>query len=181
MLEPPGERAAHEFRSKLREATAEQHRRLDDRIGAIDLSTVRGRTAFQRIHEIANGRVLAACGGQAAEATGYLTRSTGEASGTTAGTTASEDHLHPDAVAYVMLGSQLGLAFIRKALPDAHRTGVLQSEPDIASWRGFLARIAANPPQGDLHDRILTDSTRVFDIFLAAADQTLSAHEFQTE
>ena len=170
-----------DFRSQLREATAERHKRLDARMGAIDLSTPAGRSEFQRVHDLANARVLAACGGSAAEATDYLARSTGRNSAAEV----EEQHapgeaIHPDAVAYVMLGSQLGLAYLRKSLDASHRTGVFQAEPDLQSWKSFLARIAANPPVGDRRERILNDSARGFDIFLSVADQTLSSHDQET-
>ncbi|WP_375688282.1 hypothetical protein [Pseudooceanicola sp. LIPI14-2-Ac024] len=177
-----GEEVTTDFRSQLRDVTAERHRILDGRMGGIDLSTPCGRATFQEIHDIANARVLAACDGQAAEATDYVRRAAPVTRGAGSDRPAPADRpIHPDAVAYVMLGSQLGLAFLRKSVPEALRTGILAREPEIAAWRSFLARIVATPPEGELRDRILADSTRVFDIFLDATDQILSAHHLRTE
>ncbi|WP_146178855.1 biliverdin-producing heme oxygenase [Allosediminivita pacifica] len=150
-------------------------------MGAIDLSTPGGRSEFQRIHDRANARVLAACRGNAAEATDYLARATDQdAAAHLEEQYAPDDIIHPDAVAYVILGSQLGLAYLRKSLHVSDRTGVFQAEPDLRSWKSFLARIAADPPEGDQRERILNDSARVFDIFLSVADPALPSHDQET-
>ena len=158
----------------MRHSTADRHRRLDDLIGQIDLSSIRGRAAFDRIHLDANRKVWAACRGNAAEATAYLTAHMAE---TDPRETVSESvaPLHPDAVAYVLLGSQLGLASIRKSLPASQLDGVLEREPDIEAWRKFLSRLERCSPPDEQVERIVDDSGRVFDIFLASTQETLSS------
>ena len=89
----------------------------------------------------------------------------------------SGEFLDPDAVAYVALGSQLGLTVLRRDLPPEDRTGIFGSEPDVAAWKAFAARIADLSSETPAARRTISDARRAFAAFRAAA---LNYLNFQT-
>lgn len=164
--------AAPNLRVLLRERTRAAHERLDALIATLDLQAAEGRDGFSRLQYRGLLRLGRACGWRAAEATGTLRRSTemlapryeAEAVGNPA-----DPALRPDAVAYVALGSQLGLATLGRALAAHQRTGIFALAPDLASWTAFSRRAQSMPPDGAEAEAIVDDARRAFGIFMDEA------------
>ncbi|MCA0922323.1 hypothetical protein [Pseudooceanicola nanhaiensis] len=177
-------REAANLRDALRLHTAEVHETLDARLSALDLGTADGRHCFSRIQLRGYLRLAASCQGEAAEATDQL-RLVIAALREDLGQDACTDDLPslcpalcPDAVAYVTLGSQLGLAMLRRSVPDDDRAGLFALTPDTAAWRSFCERMRLAAPTGPVADSILDDAIGAFLIFDEATRVELShSHE----
>ncbi|MGR3489905.1 hypothetical protein [Pseudooceanicola nanhaiensis] len=149
----------------------------------LDLGDAADRACFDLIHLRAYDRIARACDRSAAEATPVLARTLDalSASGPSDPDAPGDDpRLPPDAVAYVTLGSQLGLTVLRKRIAPDARTGLFSLEPDLAAWKAFLRRIEVTPPSPESAARICQDALRAFDIFLSEADRQLSARRQAT-
>ncbi|WP_370208600.1 hypothetical protein [Pararhodobacter marinus] len=147
------------------------------RISPLNLLIAERRDAFCRIHRLGFSTLRAACGGQAAEATGALRRiltALDEGlSDTAPDAPLPAPRLHPDAVAYLVLGSQMGTEMMRRGLPEDQQTGYFGQEPDMAAWRAFCKRMGGIDSTTPEAARILSDANRAFAIFAAAADRIL--------
>lgn len=149
----------------------------------LDFGNAGDRACFDLIHLRAYGRIARACDRSAAEATPVLARTLDALSafGPSDPEAPGDDPaLHPDAVAYITLGSQLGLTVLRKGFAPEERTGLFALEPDIAAWKAFLRRIEAIPPSSESAARICQDALHAFDIFLSEAERQLSARRQAT-
>lgn len=143
---------------------------------ALDLGDAGDRARFGQIQLCAYDRIARACARHAAEATPVLTRTLDALSPQTTDSPADTEDppLHPDAVAYVTLGAQLGLTVLRQGIAPEDRTGLFALEPDVGAWKAFLRRIDAMPPSPESAARIRADALRAFDIFLSEAERHLS-------
>lgn len=168
--------ADDDFKDALRRATARSHERLDDTLRQLNLRTAEGRYSFSRIHLGAYSQIGAACGWMAAEASELL-RQTHERLqreiGPSPTLVPAEAPLLGDSIAYTLLGSQLGLAVLRKSLAPDERTGVFAHEPDIAAWKRFVTRMTDHPPRQPLRARIISDAQRAFAVFQSETEQEL--------
>lgn len=181
MLDQPNENAAQmrgTLRDALRETTAEPHRALDALLSTLNLLKPERRAAFCRIQLLGFATLRAACDGHAAEATDVLQRQI-EALEAETGLRAPDIapasmRFHPDAVAYVTLGAQLGTAMMRRALPEQDQTGYFGLEPDMHAWRAFCDRMRAIPRDTPQAAAILWDAYAVFTVFIAAADEVMT-------
>ena len=88
--------------------------------------------------------------------------------------------LDPDAVAYVVLGSQLGMTVLRRHLTPEECTGIFQNEPDIAAWKRLATRLSSLPADTDTARRTIADAHRAFEMFHAAAVEILTPHTEKT-
>lgn len=137
----------------------------------LDLAQHNHRMLFSDIQMRGFARLAELISGDTAEATSLINRMTDTAgSGRKA---AHNDALDADAVAYVALGSQLGLTVLRRNLPEDERTGIFEHEPDVGAWKDFAARISAVPGDTDQAQRTIDDARRAFDIFHTAAQEAL--------
>lgn len=164
------------LRDALRDATAAAHARLDECLAALDLTIPPDRKSFCTIQLRGFSRLGEACGWQAGEATPALTRvvqALERECGAGAPTVPLDEAMHPDAVAYVTLGSQLGTAAMRLSLPEDERTGLFGLAPDKAAWRDFRLRMDKKSPHGPEAERIIADAARAFAIFQAEAQDQL--------
>jgi heme oxygenase (biliverdin-IX-beta and delta-forming) len=151
------------LRGYLRDATAEAHTRLDGLMSQLDLSDAEQRDTFTIIQHRGFQRLSQACNGQAAEATPLLHRTLSRTGPDD--TIPADAPLDPDAVAYVALGSQLGLTMMRRSLDETQQTGIFADPPDIPAWKAFAARTASLPTDTPAAARTVRDARRAFDIF----------------
>lgn len=167
---------ASSFRHSLREATAPAHAALDRLMSGLDLATPQGRAAFSRIQLAGFRRLGRACGWQAAEATPLLCATVSALDGLppTHAPAETDAPLHADAVAYVTLGSQLGLTVLRQRLRPEERTGAFAPEPDLAAWKSFATRLTRCPPGPAQAEAIRADALRAFDIFRQEAQRDIA-------
>ena len=168
------------LRDALRTHTDADHRALDARLSTLNLLIPERRLSFCQVQLIGFRRLQAACGGEAAEASAVLARLIAALEAECAADPMGEPPatplvLHPDAVAYVTLGAQLGTAMMRRALPDDQQTGYFALEPDMGAWRAFCDRMGARDPLSGDALPLLRDAGRAFEVFLAAAEIVLGA------
>lgn len=79
-----------------------------------------------------------------------------------------------DAVAYVALGSQLGMTVLRNSLDPLRRTGIFEHEPDIASWKLFADRTSRINAGSEATRQTVEDARTAFRIFYVAAQETMN-------
>ena len=141
----------------------------------LDLAQHNHRMLFSDIQMRGFARLAELISGDTAEATSLINRMTEPAGNgrKAANDPALSDALDADAVAYVALGSQLGLTVLRRNLPEDERTGIFEHEPDVGAWKDFAARISAVPGDTDQAQRTIDDARRAFDIFHTAAQEAL--------
>ena len=158
-----------DFREDLRSSTSAAHTRLDTALSRFDLSVPTGRRAFSRVQLRGFTRLSDACDDHAAEGTQALRDTlaalTDEASEDVSASVGATKRLHPDAVAYVTLGSQLGTSVLRKGLAEEERNGLFGLTPDKAAWRAFCQRMRDTPPDDATAAQVREDAIRAFDIF----------------
>ncbi|MWD26381.1 hypothetical protein E0K89_002710 [Aquicoccus sp. SCR17] len=168
-----------DLRTQLRSFTRDSHERLDARLARYDLTDPEDRQRFCAIQYRGFSDLGDACGWDAAEATSAL-RDIHAALAVELGLPVSRSSdpstrpLHPDAVAYVTLGSQLGTEAMKRAMPEEQRRGAFGLAPDSDAWRAFRTRIAEDPGDEASRQRILDDARAAFDIFLAASGTDFS-------
>lgn len=167
------------LRDALRNATSGPHQRLDVELSRLDLADDQDRRAFCMVQRRGFSRLAEACGWDAAEATTAL-RDTLEALDDDLGSAPASGPgldlpLHRDAVAYLMLGSQLGTAVLRRRLPEPPLRGFFALTGDRGAWRAFCQRLATQPVDGPEAQRVLRDAIRAFSIFEHEARALLSA------
>ena len=166
------------FRHELRHTTAQAHHSLDTLLSELDLRQAPHRRLFDAIQLAGFRRIGAACGWQAGEATEVLARtvealSRGAAAPEVDAQPAPDAPMEPDAVAYLTLGSQLGLSVLRRDVPEAERHGILALEPELAAWKTFAQRLSEAAPDATRRARILADAARAFAIFQEEAERLL--------
>ncbi len=169
------ETVALSLRHELRQVTGPAHERLDGMLSTLNLHDSADRALFDRVQRAGFRRIGAACGWEAAEATATLRRTVdaldeGDEAETDG---AGDDPIAADAVAYITLGSQLGLTVLRNGVPPEERRGLLAIEPDIAAWKAFAQRMGQTSPDAEARARILSDATRAFAIFQQEAERHL--------
>ena len=173
------------LRDALKHSTDERHQALDARLSALNLLKPERRAEFCRIQLLGFRSLRAACAGDAAEGSAVLHRQI-DALEAECGVEPEARNptpvacLHPDAVAYVTLGAQMGNAMMRRALPEDQQTGPFGLEPDMAAWRAFCERMRSIDPDEAQAHSILRDARDAFSVFLAAADEVLG-QPFPTE
>lgn len=167
------------LRDALRSATSGPHHRLDSALSLLDLSRPADRLAFCLVQRRGFARLAAACGGEAAEASAALLdtlmaldQDLGPAPAQGPGL---DLPLHADAVAYLVLGSQLGATVLRRSLPEPPDHGYFALAPDKTSWRAFCLRLSACPSRSSEAQRVLRDAIRAFSIFEHEARAVLAA------
>ena len=169
--------AAPTLRAALRSQTRPAHEALDNRISPLNLLIAERREAFCRVHRLGFATLGRACDGNASEATPSLHRIMATLDEALANVPADAPLpapiLHPDAVAYLVLGSQMGTEMMRRGLPEDQQTGYFGQDPDMTAWRAFCARMGAMDSTTPEAQRILSDANRAFAIFTAAADSIL--------
>lgn len=175
---------SNNLRTALREATRVEHDSLDGLVSQLDLRRAEDRETFSTLQVLGFRALARLCRTPAAEAVSVFDRMSGldrEASQHT--TRDGDSHgevLDPDAVAYVALGSQLGLTVMRRDLPPEARTGIFSAEPDIDGWKAFAARIGGLPSDTPAARRTISDARRAFSVFHAVAQDTLKPHSQMT-
>lgn len=167
------------LRDALRSATAGPHRRLDAQLSRLDLASSDDRRAFCEVQRRGFTRLGAACGWDAAEAATAL-RDTLKALDEDLGPQplpgpGLDLPLHGDAVAYLLLGSQLGTAVLRRTLPEPPTRGFFALTGDRVAWRAFCLRLGAQPDDSAESRRVLRDAIRAFSIFEHETRAVLSA------
>lgn len=167
------------LRDALRSATSAPHLRLDAQLSRLDLSRQEDRRVFCLVQRRGFSRLAEACGWQAAEASPAL-RDTLRALDEDLGPQEPQGPgldlpLHGDAVAYLLLGSQLGTAVLRRALPEPPERGFFALPGDRIAWRAFCLRLAAQPARCPQAQRVLRDAIRAFSIFEHEARVALTA------
>lgn len=167
------------LRDALRSATAGPHQRLDAELSRLDLSDKHDRRAFCDVQRRGFTRLAEACGWDAAEASTAL-RATLAALDDDLGPASSPGPgldlpLHGDAVAYLLLGSQLGVSVLRRALPEPPVRGFFALAGDRVAWRAFCLRLGARPATDSEAQRVLRDAIRGFSIFEHEARAVLTA------
>ena len=163
------------LRDALRHQTSEEHAQLDRALSRLDLRDPEQRRAFCAIQ--AHGFYLmgTACNWQAAEATPVLRNALSALEhDITPAQRAMTVYpplavpgltLHPDAVAYLVLGSQLGATVLRRALPEDAQTGFFGMKADTALWRQFCQRMSTQPTDSPLARRVIADARTAFGLF----------------
>lgn len=167
------------LRDALRSATATPHMRLDAELSRLDLANVDDRRAFCLVQRRGFSRLAEACRWQAGEATPAL-RDTLRALDEDLGPEMPHGPgldlpLHGDAVAYLLLGSQLGAAVLRRTLPEPPKGGYFALPGDRIAWRAFCLRLGARPAGDSQAQRVLRDAIRAFSIFEHEAREALPA------
>ena len=177
----PRKEAAN-LRDALRLHTTDVHEALDARLSTLDLTSPEGRRLFSRIQLRAYLGLAAACQGEAAEATAQLSLVI-DALQADLGRDACamsppllRPALCPDAVAYVTLGSQLGLAVLRRGVPEEDRAGLFALTPDTVAWRAFCERMRDTSPEGPAAEQVLDDAIGAFRVFDEATRVELLSH-----
>ncbi|WP_194134277.1 hypothetical protein [Salipiger mangrovisoli] len=167
------------LRDALRSATSGPHQRLDMELSRLDLAKAGDLRAFCEVQRRGFSRLGEACGWDAAEASIAL-RDTLQALEHDLGPQALPGPgldlpLHSDAVAYLVLGSQLGTAVLRRSLPEAPQDGFFALPGDRAAWRAFCLRLGMQTDDSPEAQRVLRDAIRAFSIFEHEARAILSA------
>ncbi len=147
----------------------------------LDLRRSDDRQTFSSIQLRGFARLKAACRGEAAEAEPLLTHMANMArrhgfadgKGPQYGD-AGHRRLSADAVAYVALGSQLGLTVLRKELGPGDRTGIFEREPDLSAWKALAARLSTMPGDTGAGRKTVDDACRAFAIFYSACVDTMN-------
>ncbi|XDA99009.1 hypothetical protein AB1M95_03645 [Sulfitobacter sp. LCG007] len=168
--------ASDDFRNVLKTSTQPLHEALDSRMAALDIRDLDARRVFSEIMCTGYSRLGRACGWNAAEATPVLrdlVRALSEAGEQPSPAVPADATLAADAVAYVVLGSQFGLRYLRGRLPAQDRTGIFACEPDTLAWRDFQSRMTSRPPAASLRERIISDAMHAFEIFLSEAQSRI--------
>ncbi|WP_353474586.1 hypothetical protein PVT71_21810 [Salipiger sp. H15] len=167
------------LRDALRGATSGPHLRLDAELSRLDLSKTQDRRVFCEVQRRGFSRLGDACGWQASEATPALhdtMRALAQDLGPEPSVGPGRDlPLHGDAVAYLLLGSQLGTAVLRRALPEPATCGFFALPGDRIAWRAFCQRLSALPSRCPEAQRVLRDAIRAFSIFEHEARAVLAA------
>ncbi len=183
------------LRTRLRADTRSRHDTVDAMMEPYDVSLIHGYTSFLLTHLLALAHLKArALRGNAADMEADLDQMVGnlvvdltelgQPAATSFGTALPQcTELHPDALRYVLLGSQIGLSHLQKRWQSAHdprvrSAGAFISHPrDGDRWRTLCARLSQMPSNGRLPDRIVEDAQTVFDIYIAAARMNSSCLE----
>jgi heme oxygenase (biliverdin-IX-beta and delta-forming) len=133
---------------RLRDATREEHRTLDTALSRYDLSERKDYEAFLRIH----WRALAELRSQwrkedAAEFDRFMSMletDLGYKSAATSDTSSARTREFAPAqalgISYVIRGSRLGAALLRRRVPAEFPAAYLSAQPEL-SWRAFLDQL----------------------------------------
>lgn len=169
---------ASSFHAWLREATREDHDRVDGAFAAFELGSEAGYRDFLAAHARALVPVeswLAEAGFPLA-ARGAALRSDLAAMGAAPAPAARLGWTHGDAAhwgaAYVIEGSRLGGKVLARQVPPFFPHAYLAAPHAPGAWRAFLARMdeAAATGGADWHSAALVAARRTFGLFAAAAE-----------
>ncbi|MFC4671507.1 hypothetical protein ACFO5X_23340 [Seohaeicola nanhaiensis] len=168
--------ALPDLRLRLRQETGQDHVELDTLMSTLDLSTPEGRDVFSHIQYRGMLRLGRACGWEASEATSLIRNTVASLQQSFPGDAPAEtdEALDGDAVAYVALGSQLGLTVLRRSLEPHQQTGAFEHEPDLGAWKAFARRIAEIPSGSGTATRLVEDARRAFRIFQSEAARLIN-------
>ena len=163
------------LRDALRHQTAKTHELLDQALSRLDLRDSTQRQEFCAIQAHGFHLMGQACNWQAAEATPILRRAIDaleqDISPARRAMTVYPPHpipgltLQPDAVAYLVLGSQLGATVLRRALPEDQQTGFFGLRAETTLWRQFCQRLADQPADTPHARRVISDARTAFGLF----------------
>ncbi len=161
----------------LKAATADAHRRLDDLMSSHDLGHAASYEAFLSIHHGALSILVLHCGAhdrpEFEDLLACLRADLGTMPATRSADVVRSKPPGPAeslGVAYVLRGSRLGAAFLRKRVGTGLPARYL-NQPSSESWPAFLERLEAQTSAADNDDieAIVSAARHAFDVFLAAA------------
>lgn len=168
------------LRDRLRQGSAQEHARLDARLGAIDLATARGYARFLTIHSAGLAAVQPAAAAFIGASLGLALpdaramvaadlREMGLAE--PAGAAPPIDPAQGAGAAYVLLGSRMGMGVISRGvhLPPGACGRYLFDRSLGALWRPMRDWLQAAPAQGPLAEAALAGTQAAFAAFTAAA------------
>ncbi|ANT61048.1 hypothetical protein AYJ57_12135 [Salipiger sp. CCB-MM3] len=180
LLDDPDVIRDSNLRDALRSATSAPHARLDGQLAGLDLTDPRARRDFCDVQRRGFSRLGEACHWHAAEASDALI-ATLRALDVDLGRPLERSGpgrdlpLHSDAVAYLLLGSQLGAAMLRRSMPEPPERGYFALPPARGAWRALCQRLSAQPARCPEAQRVLRDAIRAFSIFEYEARAVLTA------
>ena len=172
----------YSLRDRLRDETSEVHKTLDERISEFDLTTLSGLTSFLLSQESAMLRLsLNSENAKSQQAMRVLSKcalcdlkTLGEAPLRLADANVV---LHPLAVDYVISGSRLGTAVLKKRWlascdPKVRTANNYFGAPTYSElWREFCREATVKPASGANADQTVEDAHRVFKIYLNLVDE----------
>ncbi len=166
--------SAPSLRDRLRRDSRAEHARVDAAVGALDLGQAGDLGRFLAAHHAAFRAIAPAARGTSRGLVADLAARL-EADLTVLGRAAlpaaPQMACDPVAVDYVVLGSRLGTAVLRRrwaAAAGGRAAGAgryLTAPGQGAAWRTFCAAQASRPGTGPAAERIVGDVRRLFDLF----------------
>jgi heme oxygenase (biliverdin-IX-beta and delta-forming) len=162
--------------ARLQAATRAAHRRLDDALAGFDLTDRTSYDAFLRIHRAAMAVLVTQSGAEDRDDFDALlacldTDLSLSPSATRVQSTprAAGNGYRERGVAYVVRGSRLGAAFLKKQVPSSFPAAYLNHETTL-SWPAFLHRLGATAPSdAQAGEEIIAAAQETFQVFISAA------------
>ncbi len=171
------------LRLELRAALKDKHEALDKVVSGFDIGSHEGLRAFIAMQAAALSRLSAAgVGASSAPAIADLLErartdlvSLGLPAGSDAPTDTAQAAFHPLAIDYVIGGSRLGNAILKKRWLGSrdrrvHAAQAWFTAPSYSDlWQGFCAVAGQMPGTGPDADRITNDAAEIFDMYSRCA------------